>query len=152
MKKTAKEHRFCVVGTDMSIYQNQLWDEDITVFHKKVTLTSGKKVLTWERHFYSNCFWKLQNRQTIGGTTIVQNPIYIVRIPLKQESDIIVEIGDIVVKGVIEPEYDPKTEKEIPVTETELKQKYQQDCFMVNSLTDNTKMIHTAHWLLSDTK
>lgn len=147
---TALGHRFYVVGIDMSIYRKALWNEDVTVFHQTTDIVSNKKVVSWERYIYSNCFWKLQNKQTLGGTQIVLNPVYIVRVPDNQATEFHTVLGDIVVKGNV-PEPDAN-DSEYPTTPTALMKLYGEDCFMVKSITDNTKMKMTAHWLLRDTK
>ncbi len=126
----------------MSYYRNIMWDEDVTVFHKTESIVSGKKVITWESAVYSDCFWALKDKQSMEDNALVANSVHIVRIPADVNAGVTPTKGDIAVKGSVTDT--------VTGTPTELMKKYDGNCFYISSITDNTKLKRTAHWLISD--
>lgn len=136
------EHRFFTVDTNMSLYRSIEWNEFITIYHKVDELVLGKKVTSWEQSIYEGCFWKLKDKQVMSDNQLITRKAIIVRIPVDVNEGVVVDVGDVVVKG--------KVAETISSTPTALLNKYKSNSFLVNSVIDNTKLQRTAHWLISD--
>lgn len=131
----------------MSRYRAIIWNESITLYHRTESKdTGGKTVTTWTKTSLSNCFYGRKLRQQLSADLeIVSSNLHIVRIPVTSiSSGFAVGKGDIIVKGTVSDTLASNDSGKA------LRDKYFGSCFMVNAVTDNTKLQRSAHWYASE--
>ena len=131
----------------MSYYKGRVWNESITLYHRTESKdTGGKTVTTWTKTPLSNCFYGRKLRQQLSADLeIVSSNLHIVRIPVTSiSSGFAIGKGDIIVKGSVTDTLANNDSGKA------LRDKYFGSCFMVNAVTDNTKLQHSAHWYVSE--
>ena len=79
------------------------WDQTITLYHR---ITAPAATVSWNRILLNRCFWKETSAQSQKELTAYNQRYVIVRIPLR---DIPINIGDILIIGVVDDEIDEYT-------------------------------------------
>ena len=131
----------------MSRYRAIVWNEAITLYHRTESKDSnGKTVTTWTKTSLSNCFYGRKLRQKLSADMeIVSNNLNVARIPVTSiSSGFSIGKGDIIVKGTVSDTLASNDSGKA------LRDKYFGSCFMVNVVTDNTKLQRSAHWYASE--
>jgi hypothetical protein len=132
----------------MSRYRAIVWNESITLYHRSESKgKDGKTVTTWTKTSLSNCFYGRKLRQQLSADMeIVSNNLHVARIPVTSiSSGFAIGKGDIIVKGGAVSDTLASND-----SGKALLDKYFGSCFMVNVVTDNTKLQHSAHWYASE--
>lgn len=123
----------------------------ITLYHKWTRLCeeTNRNVTSWVRFVLRDCYFGMQDVETLSDTTLNQASSYTARIP--QNADYVehyegtgfaVSPEDIVVKGEVEDEVRDEQGRR----PSDLLKKYKPFCFTVQTFTDNTKIPNGAHY------
>lgn len=131
---------------------NPTFSSTITVLHKEKAFNEDTKrnEIKWSRFVLQNCYYKMQDTETLNGNVLSQTSTYTVRIPYNKGIPNI-SLGDIIVKGEIELE---ENEDDI-ISDvqgkrvTDLIQKYKPDCFTVRTVSKNMEISEGAHYKLT---
>ena len=130
MRSIQKEHRFYIWGCADVI--NPTFCDVLTVYHQ---IESNK----WVRSVYKECYFGVNNVETISGATLSQASSYIARIPYYGERNKLqITSGDIVVLGEISDTISDEKGKR----PNDLIAKYKPNCFTVRTFKDNTKILN----------
>jgi hypothetical protein len=131
----------------MSVFKRAVWNESITLYHRTESKdNSGKTVTTWTKTSLSNCYYGRKLRQQLSADLeIVSSNLNVARIPVTSiSSGFAIGKGDIIVKGTVSDILANNDSGKA------LRDKYFGSCFMVNAVTDNTKLQRSAHWYATE--
>lgn len=126
----------------MSAFRKQVWNQTITVYHRRSsTGIDGKTSVYWEREVCADCFYGTAKKQRIDGMTLFSKDTTIARIPGEPETA--VGKGDIIVGASVEDEI-------LDGTGTAIRKKYAGNCFTVSVYKDNRKLKRSAHYYAAE--
>ena len=124
---------------------NPTFKDTITVFHQEghLNTATNRTVTIWKRNLYTDCYFGVNNVETLNGNTLSQASSYTVRIPYANEA-ININSGDIVVLGKVND-----TIADVQGNRaSDIISKYKPNCFTVRTVKDNTKILHGSHYKL----
>ena len=125
---------------------NPTFSDTVTVYHQQKSYDEkvGKNVTAWVRAVYTSCFWGNQENKVLNGNELSQASSYTVRIPFCGVA-LSFATGDIVIKGEISDEIADVQGRR----KADLLNRYNPDCFVVNTVSYNTKIPQAAHYRLT---